>query len=58
MGKAQSKSMNVTPVDQAKTGAVAEEGAGKVGKIEESPAAAATATEETVRSFIILLTSY
>lgn len=42
MGKAQSKSMNVTTADQAKAGVV-EEGAGKVGKIEESPAAAATA---------------
>lgn len=42
MGKAQSKSMNVTTADQAKTGAV-EEGAGKVGKIEETPAVAAAA---------------
>lgn len=52
MGKAQSKSMNVTTADQAKTGAV-EEGAGKVGKIEETPAVAAAsangdANHETV----------
>lgn len=51
MGKAQSKSMNVTTADQAKAGAV-EEGAGKVGKIEENPAAAPAngdANHETVR---------
>lgn len=50
MGKAQSKSMNVTTAEQAKAGTV-EEGAGKVGKIEENPAAAVNgdANHETVR---------
>lgn len=58
MGKAQSKSMNVTTADQAKGGAV-EEGAGKVGKIEESPAAAVNglANHETVRNYFLLCVS-
>lgn len=57
MGKAQSKSMNVTTADQAK-GSV-EEGAGKVGKIEESPAAAVNgdANHETVRNYFLLCVS-
>lgn len=61
MGKAQSKSMNVTTADQAKAGAV-EEGAGKVGKIEEVPAASTTngdANHETVSfdtNFLSVLT--
>lgn len=56
MGKAQSKSMNVTTADQAK-GSV-EEGAGKVGKIEETAAAAAVngdANHETVRNSVFII---
>lgn len=49
--------MNVTTADQAK-GSV-EEGAGKVGKIEESPAAAVNgdANHETVRNYFLLCVS-
>lgn len=53
MGKAQSKSMNVTTADQAKAGVV-EEGAGKVGKIEETAAPVnGDANHETVRDLLI-----
>lgn len=47
MGKAQSKSMNVTTADQAK--GTVEEGAGKVGKIEEAAPVNGDANHETVR---------
>lgn len=57
MGKAQSKSMNVTTADQAKAAGTVEEGAGKVGKIEEAPAAAVNgdANHETVRNYFVFI---